>query len=365
MSSQVEEETVSTFRRSALPIAIVLATVLAGGTARGACGETSWKDCAGKPWVSGAPDTPIGEAWWPNKQWGPDDEAGSTNWFTKPEVVRRGIAEISEGKVYALGHPYTADMPLFGARKFVLRIPGSPTDGPFGANKLVYNDEFLATEIGQVGTQFDGLGHIGVQTGQDGDKTGMRFYNGRSMAEIGSETGLKKNGIEKLHPMVGRGILIDVAGYRGVDAMEVGQEITMADVRGALQRQGIADLQFSPGDVVLFRTGWPKYWIKDNAKYNSGEPGIGIEVARWLSDVVQAGGVGSDTWATEVVPNPDPVCVFCAVHTHLLVRHGIVNQENLDLEALARDRVYRFMYVFTPVPIAGATGSPGSPIAIK
>jgi len=193
----------------------------------------------------------------------------------------------------------------------------------------------------------------------------MRFYHGRSMAEIGSETGLKKNGIEKLHPMVGRGILIDVAGYRGVDAMDVGQEITMADVRGALQRQGMANMQFSPGDVVLFRTGWPRYWITDNAKYNSGEPGIGIEVARWLSDVVMAGGVGSDTWATEVIPNPDPACAFCAVHTHLLVRHGIVNQENLDLEALARDRVYRFMYVFTPVPIAGATGSPGSPIAVK
>jgi kynurenine formamidase len=147
--------------------------------------------------------------------------------------------------------------------------------------------------------------------------------------------------------------------------MDVGQEITMADVRGALQRQGMADMQFSAGDVVLFRTGWSKYWIKDNAKYNSGEPGIGIEVARWLSDVVQAGGVGSDTWATEVIPNPDPACAFCAVHTHLLVRHGIVNHENLDFEALARDRVYRFMYVFTPVPIAGATGSPGAPIAIK
>ena len=171
-------------RTSALAVASMLATLLGGGAAQAACDETNWKDCAGKPWMTGKPDTPIGETWWPNKQWGADDQAGSTNWFTKPEVVRRGLAEVSEGKVYALGHPYTADMPLFGARKFVLRIPGSPTDGPFGANKLVYNDEFLATEIGQVGTQFDGLGHIGVQTGQDGDKTGMRFYNGRSMAEM-------------------------------------------------------------------------------------------------------------------------------------------------------------------------------------
>ena len=230
-------------------------------------------------------------------------------------------------------------------------------------------DAVLAMNDGEAGGVAAALASqdmLGIPlSGQDGDKAAMRFYNGRSMAEMGSETGLKKNGVEKLHPMVGRGVLIDVAGYRGVDAMEVGQEITMADVRGALQRQGMADLQFSPGDVVLFRTGWPKYWIKDNAKYNSGEPGIGIEVAHWLSDVVQAGGVGSDTWATEVVPNPDPLCAFCAVHTHLLVRHGIVNHENLDLSALATDRVYRFMYVFTPAPFAGATGSPGQPIAIK
>ena len=65
-------------------------------------------------------------------------------------------------------------MPLFGARVFTLRIPGSPTGGPFGDNRLVYHDEFLATEIGQIGTQFDGLGHIGILMGKDGDKSEMR-----------------------------------------------------------------------------------------------------------------------------------------------------------------------------------------------
>ena len=77
------------------------------------------------------------------------------------------------------------DMPLFGARKFVLRIPATPTGGPFGANKIVWHDEFLATEIGQVGTQFDGLGHIGVADRPDGDASEMRFYNGFTVAEIG------------------------------------------------------------------------------------------------------------------------------------------------------------------------------------
>ena len=119
-----------------------------------------------------------------------------------------------------------------------------------------------------------------------------------------------------------------------------------------------------PGDVVLLCTGWGKYWIKDNAKYNSGAPGIGMEVAKWLSDEVRAGVAGSDTWPVEVVPNPDKACAFCA-HTHLITRHGILLQENMDLEGPARDKVYTFLYVFSPMPIVGATGSAGAPLAIK
>ena len=106
-------------------------------------------------------------------------------------------------------------MPLFGARAFTLRIPGGPTGGPFGENKLVYNDEFLATEIGQIGTQFDGLGHIGIQLGKDGDKSEMHFYNGFTAAEISDAYGLKKLGIEKLKPLFTRGHLVDLPGGEG------------------------------------------------------------------------------------------------------------------------------------------------------
>ena len=122
------------------------------------------------------------QKWWPSK-WGADDEAGASNHIT-PEKVLDTIKSIKDGKTYKLGRVYEAGMPLFGQRAFVLRIPGGPTGGPFGANKLVYHDEFLATEIGQTGTQFDGLGHIGVQLGKDGDKTEMHFYNGFTAAEI-------------------------------------------------------------------------------------------------------------------------------------------------------------------------------------
>lgn len=339
------------------------AMLLAAGTASAACDARDFSGCEGKPWVVGKAETPIGEKWWPNKLWGEGDEAGSTNWYTKPEVVARAVKEADKGKVYALGRPYTADMPLFGTRKFALRIPGAPTGGPFGSNRVLWNDEFLATEVGQVGTQFDGLGHIGVSIEGPGNKDAMRFYNGITVTEMASADGLKKLGTEKLHPIVARGVLLDVAAYKGVEAMEAGQEITMDDVMGTLKKQGMEGFKFMPGDAVLFRTGWGKYWIKDNAKYNSGEPGIGAAVARWLSDEVQAGVWGADTWATEAVPNPDPACVFC-VHQHMLARHGIVNQENMNLDGPAADKVYTFMYMYSPIPIVGATGSMGSPIAV-
>lgn len=190
----------------------------------------------------------------------------------------------------------------------------------------------------------------------------MRFYNGFNEQEMLDPYGLKQLGAEKLHPIVARGVLIDVAAVRGVESMEASDEIAMADVRAALKEQDLTQFELMPGDAVLFRTGWETHWIVDNEKYNSGAPGIGMEVARWLA----AGGVGvtgADTWPVDAVPNPDADCVFC-VHAFLQARHGIVNQENLTLSALAAQGVYQFAYIYTHVPIVGATGSIGSPIAM-
>jgi kynurenine formamidase len=74
--------------------------------------------------------------------------------------------------------------------------------------------------------------------------------------------------------------------------------------------------------------------------------------------------VGSDTWPTEVNPNPDPELAG-PVHIELITKNGIFNHENLDFTALLQDKVYEFAYIFVPVPLKGATGSPGSPIAVR
>ena len=302
--------------------------------------------------------TPIGPQWWPSR-WGADDEAGASNLMT-PDRVLEAVKLITTGKVYRLGRVYEPGMPMRGLRNYKLVIPTLPTGGPFAKNRLIFNEEYVTGELGQVGTQFDGLGHIGVLVGAEGDQNAMRFYNGFTGAEMVSTYGLKKLGLEKVKPFFTRGVLLDVAGYKG-RMLDRGEEITLADVRATMARQGIADIR--PGDVVLFNTGWGSLWMKDNARFDSGEPGIGLEVARWLADR-QVACVGSDTWATEVQPNPDPD-LRGPVHQELLTRNGIFNHENLDLSELARDRVWEFAYIFVPVSLKGATGSPGSPIAVR
>ena len=298
--------------------------------------------------------------WWPSR-WGDKDEAGASNWMTTKKVMS-ATQLIKTGKIYELGRQYDGEMPLFGKRVFSLRIPGAPTGGPYGQNQLVYHDEFLTTEIGQVGTQFDGLGHIGLQLGEPGDQEEMHYYNGFTEKEMANAIGLKKLGIENVRPIFTRGILLDIAGQKN-RMLEAGEEITLEDVKATLAKQGMKEEDIQPGDVVLFNTGWGSLWKVDNERFNQGAPGIGLEVANWLIEkqVILA---GADTWPVEVVPNPDPNLAF-PVHGELITKNGIFLHENLNLNGLIEDEVYQFAYIFVRVPIAGATGSPGSPIAIR
>lgn len=340
-------------RRSFLKTAgLGAAGMLAGGVNHG-----SWTLAAAE--TEGAMPLLTDKKWWPSK-WGVGDEAGSTNHCT-PQKVLDTIKTIQDGKIYKLARNYEQAMPCFGKRSFMLRMPASPTGGPFGQNKLVYNDEYLATEIGQTGTQFDGLGHIGIQFGKDGDMSQMFFYNGHTMAEMASPYGLKKLGVERLKPIFTRGHLIDMEALKG-RMLDVGEEITVADIRAGLAKQKMNESDIKPGDGIFFNTGWGKLWIKNNDRFNSGEPGPGIEVARWVAEKDLCI-TGADTWATEVVPNPDKRVAF-PFHQELQTKLGIVNHENLVFDELIADGKYQFVFIFPPTPIKGATGSNGCPIAV-
>ena len=305
-------------------------------------------------WVAAAAaQTSSDDNWWPS-QWGPDDERGAANRLSSDKVLE-ATALIREGRIYELGRDYEAGMPLFPGRHYSLTIPGSPTHGPFGANQLVGHDELVSGQIGQVGTQFDGLGHIGTRI--DGED---RFYNGFKRREFGTPYGLARLGVEKVGPILTRGVLIDVAAYKGVERLAVGEVITADDLKKALGKQGT---EIRAGDVVLIHTGHGQLWMVDNDEYNRGAPGIGMDAARWLAaqKIVMT---AADTSTVEVIPSEDPNMAY-PVHQELLVRHGIYNMENLDLAAIAEDKVYEFAFMFAPTRFKGATGSPGNPIAVR
>jgi hypothetical protein len=299
--------------------------------------------------------------WWPNPTWGAGDQAGGSNWIT-PDKVLEAVRLVKTGKVYEIGQVYEKSMPIFGARTYALISPGGPTYAFSTANRIVANDEFLCAEIGQVGTQFDGPGHIGMKVTMANGSVEDVYYNGFTGGEMYSPYGLRKLGVENIKPILTRGILIDLAGYKNLPMLPARYEVTLADVRGALARQGLSENDLRSGDALIFRYGWSKLWTEP-AKYNSDQPGIGLEVARWVV-ARKASMVGSDQGGLEVQPNPDPSLAF-PVHQELIMKHGIFNIENLALDELARDSAYEFLFIFTPVRFKGATGSPGRPLAIR
>lgn len=288
------------------------------------------------------------EASWYPSQWGPDDRRGAANRLT-PAKVLDAARLITTGQVYELGRVYESGMPLVGNRHYSLRIP--VMSGPLGENEVTWHMSIISGQLGQLSTQLDGLGHVGI---------GDLYYNGLSRHDFVTAEGLTSLGVEQIGPIVTRGVLIDVAAYKDVAMLDGGYEITVADLEGALDRQGI---RISSGDVVLIHTGWGALWMKDNARFSASSPGIGMQAAQFLVDqeIVM---VGSDTLGTEVLPNPDASLVF-PVHQLLIAKNGIYNMENLATEVLVESQTDEFLFVYAPLPLKGAPGSPGNPVAIR
>jgi len=284
--------------------------------------------------------------------YGEGDFAGASNLMT-PDKAMEAMKYMTTGTVVSIGRTYEPEMPLFGSRVFAVRGTAGLAGGPLGKNEVIWMDDFLATEIGQVGTQFDGLAHIGI-----GNKN-KHFYGGTPADEVIGSYGVKKLGIEHVKPFFTRGILVDMVALKG-RAMEAGEEISADDIKAALKKQGTPPP--GKGDVVLIHTGWGQHWITDNAKFNSGCPGLGLDAAAYL---IEAGIAiaGADTWPVEVVPNPDPELAF-PVHQEFITKNGIFIHENIATEKLADAKVYEFAYIFNPMAIKGATGSAGAPLAV-
>ena len=309
-------------------------------------------------------DQILPEKWWPS-EWGEQDELGAMNRLGSHKVLE-AAALISQGKVFDLSRTLDENIPLFaltpGRRKYTLSIPGAPTWGPMGENKLAWNEDFISGHLSQDGTQFDSLAHMATELGKPGDLNELRYYNGFSHSAIATSRGFQRLGVEKTIPIFTRGVLIDVSGYRG-RMLERSEQITVDDLLGALEAQGMSAEDIKPGDALFYHTGWGALWGVDNAKFNSGTPGLSIPAGDWVVErkVVM---VGTDNWAVEAIPSPDPRW-FAPNHQKFLVENGIYIMENLDFSGLLKDRVYEFAFIFAAVPMRGATGSPARPIAVK
>lgn len=333
--------------------------------------------------TAAADNNPVDEQWWPS-EFGAADEAGATNWITPARRVE-AAALVRRGEVATLGMPYHARMPLFPGRVFTLSIPGGGTpthDLPWSGDhyRQTFMDELVTAQLGQVGTQFDSLGHPMIRVvGKRGWVDGDYLYNGRRLQDVGGPYGLKQNGTDKVGSFFTRGILIDLVRLKGGN-LPIGYPITLEDYRAALQQAGIDDAR--QGDVVLFRTGWNDLWRDnlaktqaeveaDNATFNSGEPGLSAEVCDHLASRKVAM-VGADNWGIEPYdfgargqhPTPIPELqewAYC--HMNLSARRGIYLFENLDLKDLGERAPGEFLFTWAPLKLVGATGSPGNPVA--
>jgi kynurenine formamidase len=315
-------------------IVIGIAVVLALGLSTAAAQSPSWRP-------------PTESQRCPSK-WGAGDERGSAN-HMKPESVLRATRLIKTGEVIELGHVLNAAMPFFGTRRFDVHTKRTFMNQP--SNRRGSNEELVVSEIGQVGTQLDGFVH---QTIED------KIYNCAKVDDISTRGGFSKFGIEKTGALITRGVLIDVAGLKGVDILPDTYEITVQDLEQALQRQNV---KLQPGDAVIIHTGWGKLWAKDNARYVKSCPGIGVKAAEWIAkqDPML---VGSDNWPVEVAPNPDKE-ISLPVHQIMLVVNGIHLLENMRLEELAAKKVTEFAFMMQPLKVQGGSGSTVTPIAVR
>ncbi|MBS1694215.1 MAG: cyclase family protein [Actinobacteria bacterium] len=280
-----------------------------------------------------------------------------------PANVLAALALPTRGDVYSLALPRFDGMPLFGSHPPFqvmmsrtpagLRADGRKPWGPVNDVNLGYMAEIISA-TSHSGAHVDALAHMTI--GSDD-----HWYCGNAVEHLGDRGPTRGDG-GKLPPFIGRGVMLDVPGHRGVDALPAGSAVDADELEATAARQGV---EVRAGDIVLIRTGYLSQWPDDEGMARHRTAGPDVSAARWLLDrgVVAA---GSDTETFEVQPAPDPGSPANPqpVHTLLLIENAIYLFEGIYLELLARERIYEFLFIALPLKIEGATGSMLDPVAI-
>ncbi|HEY5017967.1 MAG TPA: cyclase family protein [Streptosporangiaceae bacterium] len=281
-------------------------------------------------------------------RWGPGDELGALNLLGRPEVLR-GLAAVRDGTVLSLAAPIVSGQGYGIAGRpapahYMLRDGGDYAAGLAERAGFGFADDVITLATHGV-THVDALAHVW----RDG-----QLYNGFPAGTVTSR-GASRLGIDKMRPIVTRGVLVDCAPGADRDA---GDRVH----RGELARLlAAADIDLAPGDALLVRTGWLAAFAAGRADAASW-PGLDRDCGPWLAErgVVL---VGADNVAVEAYPSGDPGCQV-PLHIGLLRDHGVYLSELMDLDALAASGRGTFLFVLAPLPLAGAVGSPAAPVAV-
>ncbi|MEG0750695.1 MAG: cyclase family protein [Oscillospiraceae bacterium] len=307
-------------------------------------------------------------------KWGPDDEVGMLNEMT-PEMVVNAVKYVKTGKVYDLDTLRFKGMPVWpghcgydlvtyssasGRRNmacdstippdFNWTLPGAMLGRANNQVNLGLNTEMVVAPL-HLGTHIDALCHWSV--GEDD-----HWYNGFKAADHCTTFGVNKCDESKIPPMVMRGVLLDIAGYKGLDHVAPHYAITAEDCEGCAKWEGV---ELRKGDAVMMRTGF---------KWPDGEcpgAGVGLSAARYLIEGCGAFILGDDMADIDAFDENGISSVdYCPEPTHqyLLIQSGVHILEFLQLDELAADKKYEFCFVCTPTKFFGATGMPVRPIAI-
>jgi hypothetical protein len=282
-------------------------------------------------------------------KWGPNDQIGALNNITKDNVLAASKL-IKQGKTMRMGIETSSKTPAFPPRSYAITIvrPGQDYEGQsLGNTKTNYHDDILNTWVG-IGTQLDGLGHIGI------DNT---YYNCTPGSEITGISGLKKFGIETVPAVATRAVLLDMTAVMGKDIIPEGVAFNQPEIEAALKRQG--NMKINKGDIVIFYTGWHKLLGVDDKRNGAAHPGLGVQGARYLASMGVAM-IGSDTWGLEVIPFENAGQVF-HVHQILLAEFGVFILENVVAEQAIKDKVYEGMITVAPHRTTGSVQAIVSP----
>ncbi|MEU7631088.1 cyclase family protein [Nocardia sp. NPDC049220] len=267
-----------------------------------------------------------------------------------PDALLNAVVDAAVD-IVELGHPHTTGMPCSpnhpGFRMTLIRRHGDMVrpDGGSASNEIIVTG-------GHVGTHVDALSHVSHEGKLYGGIDAEDAQRGGRFSELGAET---------IPFLLRRGVLLDVARVRGVDALDAGRAVTEQDLRDAADAAGVIPRS---GDVALIRTGWARHF-DDAQRYlgqRDGVPGPDVGAARWLAaaGIVAA---GADTTAFEHIPAGKGHSVL-PVHRVLLVENGIHIIEHLNLEAASERGLTEFTFVMAALRITGGTGSPVRPVAV-